>query len=322
MSESKPSDTAPFLSKISKSRLKTWVKCPRKFYYKYVLEIETPETESMRRGTDIHDILEAYYHNIVEHAEDNEDIPNTLFSLLDKTEVDNWQQYVDPYLAHFLAFERRRWNAANGDMDDWLPIAIEEEIWRDVFEDTPTLMGLADVLLPAASFPDSEVPHNEGYVLIDFKTGEPKSDKYRSHENAGVFLDLAYYAILFDTKYDIVAVGGYYPLDDTLVTSGLKDERQKFIKRVAHEVADADADNLDDFPINETPLCAWGAGEDERCAFYDQCDSTWAVPIDNEEETVQLIRDGYSDEEIAEELGTTADAVGYWVRKKRWHRYR
>ncbi len=305
---------------LSKSRLKTWVTCPRKFYFKYVMELETETTESMIRGTAVHELIEAYYENAEEYAKENDEPPKTLFSLLASDERDDWREYLDPYLAHFLGFERRRWENADS-MEDWLPIAIEEEMWEQVFDDTPVLMGYADAMLPAASFSDEEVPLNTGCVLIDFKTGTPNK-RYMGHEDGGVYLDLAYYSILFESEFDIVAVGAYYPKTDTLVTSPVSEERQRFVEQISREITNADEDSVEDYSLNEAPLCAWGEDEDERCEFYEECPSTWAVPVDKQEETIQLIRDGLSDEEIATELGTTKDALQYWIRKKRWHRYR
>lgn len=305
---------------LSKSRLKTWVKCPRAFYYKYVLDVDTPETESMIRGTDIHELIELYYENITEYAKNNEEPPTTLFTLLNTEEHDNWQSYLDPYIAHFLAFERRRWDVCDN-MDDWVPVAVEDESWKELFDNVPVLMGYADVLLPAASFPDSQVPYNTGCVLIDFKTGEP-NENYMGHEEAGVYLDLSYYAMLFESEYNIVSVGAYYPLTDTVTLSPIKKEREEFIEKVSREITDADEDNMSDYPLKQQPLCAWGEDEDERCSFYDQCESTWAVPVDNADKTVKLIQEGLTDEEIAEELGTTEEALQYWIRNKNWHRYR
>ncbi len=305
---------------LSKSRLKMWVKCPRAFYYKYVMKIDTPETESMVRGTDIHELIELYYENVIEYSKTNSEPPTTLFELIETEEHDNWQEYLDPYISHFLAFERRRWNEAKS-MKNWCPVAIEDESWKKLFNNVPVMMGYADVLLPASSFPDSQVNTDEGCVLVDFKTGEP-NENYMGHEEGGVYLDLAYYAMLFESDYNIVAVGAYYPLTDTVTTSPLKKERERFIEKVSKEITDANEDDISDYPLKQQPLCAWGAGEDERCEFYDQCDSTWGVPVDNSDETVSLIQDGLSNKEIAEEMGTTEEAVGYWVRKQNWHRYR
>lgn len=304
----------------SKSRLKTWVTCPRMFHKKYVEKLETKETESMVRGTIIHELIEAYYENAEEYSQNNSEPPTTLFSLLDDTVHEDWRDYLDPYIAHFLAFERRRWENAQN-MSDWVPVAVEDEMWREVFDDIPVLMGYADVMLPAASFIDEIVPHNEGCVLIDFKTGEP-NENYMSYKEGGVQLDLAYYALIFELKYDIVAVGAYYPKTDSLYTSPVEQEREDFVEKITREITEADEDNIEDYPIKEQPLCAWGEGEDERCEFYEDCESTWAEPIDNKEKTVEYIRDGLSNEEIADKLNTSTQAVEYWIRKKRWHRYR
>lgn len=306
---------------LSKSRLKTWVSCPRKFYYNYVEEIETEETESMIRGTKIHELIEAYYENAEEYAQSNDEPPTTMFSLIDDSVHDDWREYLDPYLAHFLGFERRRWDNVDS-MDDWVPIAIEEGMYEQVFDDMPPLTGYADALLPAASFDKSDVPETDGSVLVDFKTGEPKSEKYRSHENGGVQLDLAYYKVLFESDFDIKAVAGYYPKTDTLVVSTVEEEKERFVEEIATKISEADEDDPEDYPLKMGPLCAWGEGENERCEFYDQCPSTWAVPIDNKERTIELLKQGHTDEQIADEMQTTEDAVGYWIRKKRWHRYR
>lgn len=304
---------------LSKSRLKTWVNCPRKYYFQYVEDRDVEETQEMVDGTKIHELIEAFYENAVEFAKENEEPPTTMFSLIDDTVHKDWREYLDPYLANFLGFERRRWQNVES-MDEWVPIAIEEGMWEQVVEETPPFTGYADVLLPASSLKD--VSSNEGSVLIDFKTGEPKSEKYRDHRNAGVFLDLAYYKMLFESDFNIKSVGGYYPKTDTLVVSSIEEERREFVKEVSKKISNADPDNIDDYPLSMGPLCAWGEGEDQRCEFYDDCPSTWAEPIDNEDKTVNLIKEGLSNEEIAEKLGTTEDAVSYWIHKKRWHRYR
>lgn len=322
MSEtSEPSDGGFFEDYLSKSRLKTWVNCNRMYFYKYIEKRDEPETEAMIRGTNVHDIIETYYENVQEYVSEHGEIPDSLYSMLphDKDAVN---EYLDPYISHFLGFERRRLESADGNLDDWVAVAVEEEMWKELFDDTPELMGHADVMLPAASFSNEAVPTDEGVVLVDHKTGEPKSERYRDHENAGVNLDLSYYALLFESDYDITYVGAYYPKTDDFFTTSLQEERRQFIEEVAQDIASADPDNIEDYPINMNPLCAWGTDDGERCTFYDDCDSTWAVPIDEKDRTIELLKDGYNNSEIADELGTTEDAVSYWVRNERLHRFR
>lgn len=307
------------MDKLTKTRLKTWVTCARKFYYSYIEDIETEETEAMVRGKDIHKLIEDYYENILEYSKDNDTIPDTLFDFLENDDVD-WQQYLDPYLIHFLSFERRRWENSDN-MDEWAPIAIEEEGWEQLHsEDLPVSMGYTDIILPAGGF--TEFMENEGGILIDVKTGKTSSEKYQNHENGGVDLDLAFYRLLFESEYDIVGIGAYYPKGDDLVLKRPSEARAEFIKEVSEEIASADKDDITDFPLKTGPLCAWGEDENSRCEYYDMCESNWGEPIDNKEKTVQMIKDGKTDAEIADEYNTSEDAVDYWVRQKRWYRYR
>lgn len=306
---------------LTKSELKLWVTCRRKYYYSYIQDIETEETEYMVRGSKIHELIEAYYDNVVEYAKNNKEPPTTMFSLLDDSVHEDWRDYLDPYLANFLGFERRRWQNADN-MSGWVPEAIEEGMWEQVVDELPPFTGYADVLLPANSFNASDVEDEEGVVLVDFKTGEPKKEEYRDHENGGVYLDLSYYNMLFESAFDIRAIAGYYPKTDTLVVSSIQEERRNFVKGVAKEIDDADPDEISDYPLDKGPLCVWGDGEKERCEYYDRCPSNWGAPIDNQNRCIDLIKQGKSDQEIAEELETTKEAVRYWIQKKRWYRYR
>ena len=46
--------------RLSKSKINTYLKCPREFKYKYIDEIETPPNEYMALGSDVHLIAENY----------------------------------------------------------------------------------------------------------------------------------------------------------------------------------------------------------------------------------------------------------------------
>lgn len=333
-SKGKSGDKTSGSDYLSKSRLKTWINCPRSFYYKYVEEIDTPETEAMVRGTDIHAIIEDYYENAIEDNNKNGEIPDILFELFEPEEYDDWDKYVSPYITNFIGFERRRLENADRNLDDWLPRGIEEKAEKNLLgQNIPISMGYADALLPAASFNPHYITENEGEVMVDFKTGDDKSDKYRSVEHGGVELDLTFYKMLFEDEFNIVAVAAYYPKTDTLFTSKITDEQREFVEERMEEISQANPTNIEDYPTKETPLCAWGEGENNRCEFYEQCESTWAVPIDEKEKTIELIKNHLPKElengeekeakqKIADELGTSVDALEYWINKKRLYRYR
>lgn len=54
--------------KLSPSKLVTYDKCPRKFYYRYVADIKEPATAAMVRGNIFHKILEDFYLVVDIHA--------------------------------------------------------------------------------------------------------------------------------------------------------------------------------------------------------------------------------------------------------------
>ncbi len=305
---------------LSKSRVKTWVTCPRKFYYKYVEKRETEETESMIRGTIIHEMIEGFYENAIEYAEENDKPPSTLFNLLPVDERDDWQEYLNPYLSQFLAFERRRWKECDS-IEEWVPVSVEDEKWKHIFPYSPIAMGLADVIIPAKSIPHKFISYDTGCILIDFKTGEP-NESYMSYKEGGVYLDLAYYSMLFEDEFNIVGVGAYYPKRDKLVVSEIDRKGQEFVAEKVNEIKNANEHNIDDYSLNMGPLCMWGGEEGEQCDFYEDCASTWGKPIEESDTVVEYIQNGLSNKEIAEKLDCTEDSVSYWVRKKRWHRYR
>jgi len=307
---------ADSLEYISKSRIKEWLVCEWRFYKKYVEGKREPENEAMRRGSDIHNAFEDFYINAHEFVDEHGELPDDLRSLL--PDRDDWKPYDDPFITNFLNREEGRRlyledKAEQGVISDnevsefWLPVEIESESWIDFKE--PPWMGYADVMLHAESLPT--VLDDDGIVIIDFKTGQTPDDQYR---DKGIYLEGEFYSMLFEDQYDVAGVAGYYPRDDDLLISPLKKERRDVITEAVREMVDADAP--EDYDINEQPLCAWGEDDDERCPYYnEECESTWAVPIDNKDQFVEFCEDEMSVAHIAMELGTTTDAVRYWAKK-------
>lgn len=305
---------------ISKSQIKLWIKCRKKYFYNYIKRIETEETESMVRGTDIHNIIENFYNNAEEYARTNDIPPTTMISLIDDDVVDNWRDYLDPYISNFLAFERKRLTYCD-DMDNWIPASVEERMTRQVYDDAPELVGYADVILPSSSFPNA-VDVEDGNILVDFKTGGVPDESYRDYKKGGIMLDLVFYQVLFEHKYDIQAVGGYYPKSDTFIVEKVTDSQREYIYDKIKEIANSNPQLENNYPVDTSPLCAWGSEDGERCEYYEQCPSTWGIPIDNQDEIVSHLRNGLSNEEIANKMGTSTDAINYWIHKNDWYRFR
>lgn len=270
---SEPDDSLPY---ISKSRLKTYTQCPRKFWYTYWCGVRAPDNYYFKRGRQVHEAFEVFHERVIELG----DFPPSLHSLFHGANM----QWAD-YYASFMAFERRRWKECR-DFDTWLPAEIEVEGWLGappeswveengepdyVSADIPSgsipWMGRADVVLNTQSVPGVD---GDGVVIVDYKTGKTPDEKYRDE---GIYLEGEYYAMLFEEFYNVDAVAGYYPGDDELIVSPLSEERRELImSNVARMQWTNDKER---FPIEEQPLCCYKSGE---CHFYEVCDSRWGTP--------------------------------------------
>lgn len=298
---------------ISKSRLKTFVQCPRKLYYNYILGIRPPENYHMKKGSRIHLVFEKYYENLFEYhsSEFIDELPETVDDLVKHLPDDGqlWFDWTKPYIGNFISWELQR--AQNvSTVADWLPVGIEEEGWND--DELIPWMGFADVIVPAKSVP--EVNEDDGVVIVDFKTGKTPNKKYRDH---GIYLEGEYYGMLFKDQYDVKGVAGYFPKNNDFIVSPLSEDRREFIRDSIEEIHNFGTDKQN-FEPDTGPLCKWGKDSDEQCDYYSMCHAgkEWGGPADNKEQFIEQYENGASEYELAEQYcGGDMGAVYYWKSK-------
>lgn len=296
---------------VSKSRIKKFITCPEKFYFSYIKGLKGPETGAMRRGTNIHETIEDYYLNVTEYVDETGEFPEDLVAFLPNT--DRWADYLEPYITNFLVFEMRRMDLCKDrtlSPHEWLPVEIEAEEWLedplDYNEKAIPWMGYADAIYRDRTVPGVEP--NGGVVVVDFKTGKTPDKKYR---NEGIYLEGEYYAMLFESVWDVSAVAGYYPRNDDLIVSPLRANRREKIREVVHGFQSFNVETPDHLEIDEQPLCRWGTGDDEACPYYNMCSSTFGEPLKHADRTRALHEKGYTKAEIADDLGCDFGAVSY-----------
>jgi hypothetical protein len=128
-------------------------------------------------------------------------------------------------------------------------------------------------------------------------------------------MELEYYVMLFEAKYDVAAAGAYYPrADEFLVQPDDPSFRTQVEDAVTQMVkACREYDGGTNFDTKEGPLCRWSFDKEDESPYYGVCSQcTWAVPAENKETFSEMVNEGYGDWEIAEALGTSTDAVNYW----------
>lgn len=294
----------------SKSRILKYVKCPRKWEYRYLKDLSEPENYAIRRGTVIHEAIEDYYHSARYYISTCGKCPHPdeLPQLL--PDYTRWQPYLEPYITNFLCFEARRLTEASSP-EKWLPVEIEGEGWlEDPFDQGPEkaipATGYVDVIFTADSIPGIL---DDGKVVVDFKTGKTPDEDYRED---GIYLQGEFYAMLFEQEYNITGVAGYYPKNDDMLLSSPTTSRRSKLVRTMMEIEEIARGKNEERPeIDEQPLCKWGEEDDEQCAYYDICKSSWGEPLKYADEFRSLVEEGVPDGKIASHFECDYGAVGY-----------
>jgi len=257
------------LDHVSKSRIKTAIKCYRNFGYKYLGEVREGDNYYFARGTAIHETFERFYENLEAFVAANGEPPERFTDIIGP--ADDWFQWIE-YIGPFFEWELDRWSAAVEATDSrqdaigvWVPHSVEQEL-RVTEPPVGTLdwMGPYDVLYHAASVPS--VNETEGYVVGDYKTGSVKDEQYRPE---GIHIDLEFYGwMLGCLDYDVVAGIGIYPTENENVVRHFPNpETRADITEIVQHFHSAEA-TTEDFPINPNPLCSY-------CFYQQQCPTNW-----------------------------------------------
>lgn len=258
------------LDYVSKSRLKTYKTCPRKFYLKYWCENRPPSNEAMRKGSHLHETFEVWHERVIEYVERLDKFPEEPWTLLP-----DWFsiKYLDPFMGNFWKFERERQDRADS-LQEYLPVSLEEQGWLD---DPPSgdipWMGAADAIVRSSTLPGFD---GDGVVILDYKTGKVPDEQYRDE---GIWLEQTFYEYLFENKYDVDGVAAYYPKADELITCDNTDRFKEDVKQTALALQQPPTEGGENFPMEEQPLCFYGHGS---CFFHERgesegtpCASSW-----------------------------------------------
>lgn len=272
---------------ISKSRLKTYVTCPAKFYHKYILGKKGDPTFYTARGTQVHRAFENFYENARNdklQAFNGKPLRQYLPGLQtgnSREGAADWADHIVPFISNFLRFEADRRDNSHS-LNDWVPVGIESEGWIDYDWNDPKwdvpLMGYADLVVRSASLDGDVVEADHGVTILDFKTGSVPDEKYRDE---GIYLEQEFYAMIFEEtmKPEVTGVAAYYPKSHTTIGAELSDDRRDFIDRKMHEmVALSFHAQRGYFEVVPQPLCAWSNHKGEgMCNYYAECESEWGL---------------------------------------------
>ena len=161
---------------LSKSKINTFIECPRKFKYRYIDEITEEANEYMLLGSEVHEIAEEI---AIELMEGN-DIDDVFLNL----------QYDEELEDHIKGLEKFFHDIYSNDYEIF---SVEEYI----VDEESNLNGIVDIVIKNK---------NDELIIFDYKTGKPRDiGKYK--------LELCVYKVLLESKYpelNVVSAGIYF----------------------------------------------------------------------------------------------------------------
>lgn len=265
----------------SPSSINTYKQCPRKYYYQYIEKLQTATSIHLIRGNIVHSVLEDFFDADLKEPETQS------FRFL---------------LLRLLSLFKKHWSKKKADLEE---LGLSEGDLQFYFDETTGMlqnwftrfksrvtkrMEVMNVSLEQA-YNDLKPLREEEYAseefmvrgfidiiyeldgktfVMDYKTSKTDhvSDAYR--------LQLAIYALLYEEKTgkrpDFVgidflkSVEKMLPVDEELI------QHAKFELEQIH--GSTGSDDIDDYPLNPTPLCKWKTGQ---CDFYELCFENMSV---------------------------------------------
>ncbi len=232
--------------KLSKSKVNTYLKCPREFKFQYIDEIEMKPNKYMALGSDVHLIAEKFTDKFEDNLDDV-DIQNELIKVANELDIGyGLDEHIDNLGLFFKEVFVDR---------DYKLFSNEEYL----LDKKNRFSGICDIILE---------DENGKLTVIDYKTSNSNSfSKYR--------LELCYYKLLVENVYhkQVNKVGVFFTKNGRLRLLDVCEEENKRKNLCYSEIDDAvdtlhevrDKINRKEFPAKKQYLCRY-------CTYRHLCD--------------------------------------------------
>ena len=226
--------------------------CPKQYQYKRIHRLPEPETDAMRKGTNVHDAIEQYYDRITPHIDelhtllqrDKWDEAMTLaLSVLDEKEYTMGEQDI---IDTRIVWDLQRLFAEG--KDHYLPVINEEEV--HVFTEEEFELNGETHVVPvhwAGSIDRGYLADDGGVALMELKTGKwvqtKKGDEWQdsTFKMRSMRTEMAFYRELLkkaEHRYQNVTHWGWvYPSGEVEGMDPLNKfgNEQRSVNRIVYE---------------------------------------------------------------------------------------
>ena len=232
--------------KLSKSKVNTYLKCPREFKFQYIDEIEVKPNKYMALGSDVHLIAEKFTDKFEDNLDDV-DIQNELIKVANDLDIGYG---LDEHIDNLGLFFNEVFVE-----NDYKLFSNEEYL----IDKKNRFSGICDIILE---------DENGKLTVIDYKTSNSNSfSKYR--------LELCYYKLLVENVYHkpVNRVGVFFTKNGRLRLLDVCEEENKRKNLCYSEIDDAvdtlhevrDKISRKEFPAKKQYLCRY-------CTYKHICD--------------------------------------------------
>ncbi|HLD19246.1 MAG TPA: PD-(D/E)XK nuclease family protein [Candidatus Nanoarchaeia archaeon] len=256
----------------SPSSINTYKQCPRKYYYQYIVRLDTKPSIHLLRGEIVHRTLEDFFQLT--------DIPASDYALRFQVEA--------------LGLLKKHWHAniltlSQLESDEALEFYLHESqlmlvnitnvftkrFEKELRKGIPAGAAFQNITpkveeefishnLKVRGYIDAIESGDDGIRIMDYKTSKITeiNDSYR--------LQLAIYALLYEEKHgrkpDKV---GIYFLKASERLLDVTDDMLHFARKEIEQIhKNTKSDEMKSYPMKPSRLCNWGNG---KCDFYDLC---------------------------------------------------
>ena len=197
---------------LSKSKINTFIECPRKFKYRYIDEITEEANKYMLLGTEVHEIAE----EIARELLDGNEIDDVFLNL----------EYDEKLEDHIRGLEKFFKDIYSNGYEIF---SVEEYI----VDEESNMNGIVDIVIKNSM---------DELIIFDYKTGKPRNiDKYK--------LELCVYKILLESKYpdlNVVSAGIYFTSSAAYRIANFGSRSGDYFKSQSKEdIDDGDFDYVD-----------------------------------------------------------------------------
>jgi DNA helicase-2/ATP-dependent DNA helicase PcrA len=171
---------------ISYSQIRLYQTCPKKYYFTYIKEIETPINDKIFLGTVFHSIVEYYLREKISNREPEKEVLlnrfKEQFQESQKEQEINWIAPAGETRKRGLAFVRHFLKEIALDIK---PLMVEKELIGDLPDLDVKLKGIIDLV-------------ETDFSITDFKTTTAKWSKNRVKQS---YLQMQIYRYLFEQAF-------------------------------------------------------------------------------------------------------------------------